>query len=209
MWTRSASLPHVSSTMLPALENIESGIVSIASGRYTPRDKIGALADVMVMLAVAQAKVQVQSLASNHRGTRGVEREKRSTSDEADSEEWPAIPADGSKDSSTVSTPLPPGKQVTPSKPSGEAAETVGQVAVIPELGETAGDGPEGKAEQDAPGDRGDGPWARAVRRHKKAPAPREGAVTRHSSSKTPPPVSGIVANMNSAELERFRCSQD
>ena len=209
MWTPSAGLPHVSSTMLPALENIESGIVSIASGRYTPRDKIGALADVMVMLAVAQAKVQVQSLASNHRGTRGVEREKRSTSDEADSEEWPAIPADGSKDSSTVSTPLPPGKQVTPSKPSGEAAETVEQVAVIPELGETAGDGPEGKAEQDAPGDRGDGPWARAVRRHKKAPAPREGAVTRHSSSKTPPPVSGIVANMGSAELERFRCSQD
>ena len=83
------------------------------------------------------------------------------------------------------------------------------QVAVIPELGETAGDGPEGKAEQDAPGDRGDGPWARAVRRHKKAPAPREGAVTRHSSSKTPPPVSGIVANMDSAELERFRSSQD
>ena len=119
--------------------------------------------------------------------------------------------ADESKDSSTVSTPLPLDKQVTPSKPSGETAEAVEQVVVIPELGETSGDGPAGKAEQDAPSDRGDGPWSRAVKKsaHKKAPTLREGAVTRLSSSKSPPPVGGMVANMGSAELERFRCSQD
>jgi len=117
--------------MLPTLENIESGIVSIVSGRYTLRDKVGALADVMVMLAVAQAKVQVQSLASNRRGTCGVERKERSTSDEADSGEWPAMLADESKDSSTVSTPLPLDKQVTPSKPSGETAEAVAGQALL------------------------------------------------------------------------------